>query len=229
MDRKNKYLNKPCYLEFWLIVITGTLHVAVELLLWRGIKGEISVVGLPGRIYNLIAILVWASYVVWRIVVTRGIAHTWGFRRDNFLTALRPNVYFVILGTIALSVYAGVMGQWRLPSTFWIVLLLYPLYGIVQQFALQILITKNLRDVVKKLLIRVLLAASLFSAVHFPNYRLMWLTFLAGFIFTWIYDRHPNIWAVGISHGLLGAFAYYWVLGLDPGAEIVEGIRRFLF
>ena len=228
MDQENKILNKPCYLEFWLIVITGTLHVAVELL-WSGIKRGISVVGLPECIYNLAAILVWASYVIWRIIVTRGIARAWGFRRDNFLAALRPSVYFLILGTIALSVYGGVMGQWRLPATFWIVLLLYPLYGIVQQFALQILITKNLRGVVKTLLIRVLLAASLFSAVHFPNYRLMLLTFLAGLMFTWIYNRHPNIWAVGISHGLLGAFAYYWVLGLDPGAKIVEGIRRFLF
>ena len=142
MNRENKYINKPCYLEFWLIIITGTLHVAVELL-WGGTKGGMSVAGLPERIYNLAAILIWAGYIVWRIVVTRGIVHTWGFRCDNFLAAFRLSVYFLIPGTIALSVYGSVMGQWKLPATFWIVLLLYPLYGIVQQFALQILIIKS--------------------------------------------------------------------------------------
>jgi membrane protease YdiL (CAAX protease family) len=49
----------------------------------------------------------------------------------------------------------------------------------------------------------------------------MVLTFVAGLVFTWIYERHNNLWAIGIVHGILGAVAYYVVLGHDPGAEII--------
>ena len=50
----------------------------------------------------------------------------------------------------------------------------------------------------------------------------MVLTLGAGFFFTLIYRRHPNLWAVGILHGFLGALAYYLVLGEDPGGMVIN-------
>ena len=54
----------------------------------------------------------------------------------------------------------------------------------------------------------------------------MALTLVAGLAFTWIYETYGNLWAVGIVHGLLGALAYYAVLGQNPGAELLGILGR---
>jgi membrane protease YdiL (CAAX protease family) len=50
----------------------------------------------------------------------------------------------------------------------------------------------------------------------------MLLTAPAGIVFTRIFEARPNLWAVGIAHGLLGALAYYIVMGVDPGAQMLS-------
>ena len=65
----------------------------------------------------------------------------------------------------------------------------------------------------------------MFAASHYPRLELVVLTFVAGIFLTLIYRRAPNLWAIGIVHGLLGSLAFYIVLGEDPGAFILE----FLF
>jgi membrane protease YdiL (CAAX protease family) len=55
---------------------------------------------------------------------------------------------------------------------------------------------------------------------------LMALTFPAGVIISWIFAQHRNIWAAGILHGILGATAYYFILGQDPGLQLLELIRK---
>ena len=67
-----------------------------------------------------------------------------------------------------------------------------------------------------------LVASLLFCGAHFPRLPLVALTFVAGFFFTLLYRREPNIWAVGIVHGLLGALFFYVVLQEDPGALVLQ-------
>ena len=69
-------------------------------------------------------------------------------------------------------------------------------------------------------------ASVLFSAAHYPQLQLVALTFVAGFFFTLIYLRHPNLWAVGVAHGVLGSLAFYIVVGEDPGAAILDALGR---
>ena len=47
---------------------------------------------------------------------------------------------------------------------------------------------------------------------------------VAGVFLTLIYQRFPNLWAVGIVHGILGSLAVYIVLKEDPGATIFSFI-----
>jgi membrane protease YdiL (CAAX protease family) len=109
-----------------------------------------------------------------------------------------------------------------MPATFWLLLILYPVWGLAQQFGLQALVTRNLGAVVNRRAWRVAGAAVLFSLAHFPTWELMILVFPAGVVFTWIFDKYRNLWAIGLAHGLLGASAYYFVLGKDPGMEILR-------
>jgi hypothetical protein len=118
--------------------------------------------------------------------------------------------------------YGGRAGHAPAGFTFWLVLLVYPVWGLAQQFALQALITRNLRPLVRPLPVRVSAASALFAAAHFPNLPLMGLVLIAGLVLTTVYEKSRNLWALGLVHGVLGAAAYYFVLGQDPGAAILR-------
>jgi len=212
---------RPSYGELTAVLLTGLGHVALELLGARA-GPRAGALRRPEQAYNAIASVLWCGYVLWRALGSPGMLRAWGFRTDNFARALKPTALFAGVAAFPLLLY----GTWRarlpLPPTFYLLLLLYPLWGLAQQFALQALITKNLRAAVPALPLRAPAAALLFSAAHFPNYPLMILTFGAGLGFTWLHEKHRNLWAVGLAHGLLGALAYYLVLGQDPGADILE-------
>jgi hypothetical protein len=206
-----------------MILATGALQWVVEWA-WRGRVWSLT----PDQFYNFAAIAVWGVYVVRRLVTTRGIGRAWGFRTDNFLKALAPSLLFAACGAALIMLYGTATGRGRLPASFWACLWLYPLYGIAQQFALQALVVRNLRLCVRARSARAAAAGAIFSAAHFPVIPLMLLTAPAGIVFAWIYETRPNLWALGIAHGLLGALAYYFVLGMDPGAQVI-GIVHALF
>jgi membrane protease YdiL (CAAX protease family) len=210
------YGRAPCYPELIAIVAAGAGHVALEL----------SVSATVARVYNVIVPVAAIAYLVWRFRRTEGVARVWGMRLDNFGRALSAHAAFGVAGAIVLLVYGAFAGTARLPATFWLTLGLYPVWGIAQQFALQNLIARNLTDLAQGPVtgpaVTALVAATLFAASHYPRIELVVLTFAAGIVFTLIYRRLPNLWAVGIVHGLLGSLAYYVVLGEDPGAVIVR-------
>jgi hypothetical protein len=147
-------------------------------------------------------------------------------RLDNLPRALAAQLGFAAVGAAVLLGWGRAVGTVSIPSTFWLALALYPVWGTAQQFALQNLVARNLRGMLPDGLPVALVSAALFGAAHYPRLELTLLTFLAGFFFTWIYRRLPNLWAVGIAHGLLGALAFYIVLGEDPGAKILEWLSR---
>ena len=211
---------RPSMLELTLVFLTGLGHVVLELSN-DGMKGAADSIGRPQHIYNLSAGVVWTLYLIWRGFKVPGMRQAWGFRREGFKASLKPGIIFGVIALVPLLLYGHMHGRLPLPASFWLVLGLYPLYGIAQQFALQALITRNLRDCVPRLPLRVLTASILFSLAHFPTWWLMALTFIAGLAFTWIFEKHRNLWAIGIIHGILGSVAYYLVIGQDPGAEIL--------
>ncbi len=201
--------------ELAAIVATGALHVASELWL-----GESTALGLSATATGF-----WAGYLLWRLARSAGIAREWGMRRDNFRTAWRAQLAFLVPGAAALIVLAAVLGQLAFPPTFWLTLALYPLWGTAQQFALQNLIAANVATMLRRPVMVALIAASLFAASHYPRMDLLVLTFAAGVPLTLIYRRNPNLWAVGLAHGILGSLAVYLVAGEDPGALILEMVR----
>ena len=106
----------------------------------------------------------------------------------------------------------------------WVTLALYPLWGTAQQFALQNLIARNLTGLTANPLAIACIASVLFGLSHYPRLDLALLTLAAGIPFTLIFRRRPNLWAVGIAHGILGTLAVYWVAGEDPGAMILQAL-----
>ena len=56
-----------------------------------------------------------------------------------------------------------------------------------------------------------LLAATLFSGVHLPNWFLMAVTLLAGYCCARIYRRYQNLYFLGAAHGTIGFLLFMMV------------------
>jgi hypothetical protein len=180
-----------------------------------GLELFVSATVIP-RIYNFVAAAGFVVYFIWRAAARDGMLREWGLRRDNFLPALRANLCFGVTATLLMLAYGLTAGTLPVPSEFWLALLLYPGWGIAQQFALQNLVARNLTELVPYPLLRAISAAVLFSAAHYPRLALMGLVFPAAMAFVLIYQRWPNLWAVGLVHGWLAAPALYIVLEENP-------------
>ena len=192
----------------------GAAHVATEITFSEAVAFRVSA-GVA---------LVVIAYLVRRVRRLPNILRAWGMRRDNFRECLWPHLAFAAVGLPALVALGAALDPLALPPTFWLVLGLYPLWGIAQQFALQNLLARNVAALVPNRFAIATTAAVLFAAAHYPRLDLVGLTLVSGFAFTLLYLRWPNLWAVGISHGILGTVAAYLVVREDPGALILDSL-----
>jgi membrane protease YdiL (CAAX protease family) len=212
----DSYLNGPCRGEVIAVIAAGTAHVLTELFLSEAVAFAVT----------LAIVIGFAGYLIWRFQRTPGVARAWGFRSDNFRPALAAQFLFGAVGVIVLFAIGSLIGPVELPVSFWLTLALYPLWGLAQQFALQNMIARNLTAWLDSPLAVAVVAAALFAVSHYPRLDLVALTAAAGIFLTLIYRRWPNLWAVGIVHGILGAVAIYVVVREDPGAAILGWLAR---
>ena len=103
-----------------------------------------------------------------------------------------------------------------------LLLVLYPLWGILQQFLVQALGVANLFRLFPQYGWWVAVSAGviLFTLVHYPDWVLMAATGLLACVFIPLYIRDRNLWPLGLYHGWLGTFFYLWVLGRDPWVSV---------
>ena len=71
----------------------------------------------------------------------------------------------------------------------------------------------------------IFLTATLFALVHAPNLELMALALVGGMIWSWVYERAPNLFALGFSHTLMSAIV---MLSL-PAHSMRIGYEYFIY
>jgi hypothetical protein len=98
--------------------------------------------------------------------------------------------------------------------------LLYPLWGIVQQFLVLSLLAANLSALGLSRGVVIAAATAGFTIVHAPNWPLAAASAVLGSVCTWLFLRHRNLWPLGVAHGVLAALFYRWVLGRDSFTEL---------
>ena len=135
-----------------------------------------------------------------------------GWRTDNLREAARlllPPMSAVALLLVGFGWYAGTLDfrRWEGGQSILGVPALSLLWGPLQQYALQGFINRRAQVVFGRGWASVLLTGLLFALFHLPNPWLTLATFAAGVLWAWVYQRAPNLFAVGASHGLLT-----WVL-----------------
>jgi membrane protease YdiL (CAAX protease family) len=127
-----------------------------------------------------------------------------GFRFDNFAAAIR----LLILPT-AVAVVVILVLNWQLSSGNFSLrpirprLLLAPFWALFQQYGLQGFLNRRAQLVLGVGWKSALLVGIIFSVLHMPSPLLVGLSLVGGFVWAWIYQRQPNLFALGLSHSII--------------------------
>ena len=132
------------------------------------------------------------------------------------LARARPAIAFTAVAAAALLILGIAAGRrlWRPEMA--ILLPLYPLWGIVQQLIFQGVLHRRLLVLLRPHWLAALLTAGCFAAVHAGDAKLVGLTFIAGLAWSFLFQRYPNVWVLGLSHGVLAALAYPLAVDRNP-------------
>jgi uncharacterized protein len=162
-----------------------------------------------------------------------------GFSSAYAWAALRLLLFPVLLGIGALLGIGHLTHSLRRSTHFELNLFIVPLWGLVQQYVLQGFIYRRVRLLMvddrqfsrateKQVRRAILATAAIFALVHLPNFTLSLLTFAAALLWSWVYERAPNLWVLGLSHGSLSLVVMHslptWLL-----QSMSIGYKHFLY
>lgn len=173
--------------------------------------------------FIIISVVAWSAYIVYQSSRVRYILQYWGFRVDNF----KPVMFRILpFGVVSVIVFFIVGVQRETINLNWHIipiLILYPVWGIIQQFLVIGLVAGNLQDLKENRpnqFVILLVTALLFGIVHYPYYWLMAGTFVLALLYGFIYLKERNVYVMGLFHGWLGGLFFYTVVDRDPFVEV---------
>ena len=200
--------------EITAVVGTALLHpLFVDVLHQRAVFIALAFVG-------------WCTYIGTRVRANRNVLKEWGLQTQGLLPSFVATSAFSLAALIVMQVVARRQHTLLFRPQMALLLALYPVWGTVQQLLVQGIFDRAMANVgapMSREVLVVLSAALLFGAVHLPDMKLAAATCVLGVAFTVIYLRWRNLWPLGLYHGWLGVFFYYWVLGRDPWSEMFGG------
>jgi len=132
----------------------------------------------------------------------------WGLGRTAFLPSLQWASAFTAAGTLAIYLAGSFLGTWHDRDDGWSRLAVLIPWGLGQQFALQTVFLREAQAALSKSS-GIWLAAFLFAVLHLPNPFLTAATALGALGWCWIYDRHPNLLPLALSHAVLTIVILY--------------------
>jgi hypothetical protein len=193
------------WFEVAAVVATGLLFLLFRYLRLQGI-------------FVPIAASFWTGFVWYHGRREPGVLRTWGFRLDTLWPAFRATSAFSLPFAGLLALVGASRGSLSFPPHAWILMALYPIWGVVQQFLVQALLVRNLEGNLPQSGL-FLVGSCLFAIVHVPEMPLMLATFGLGLVYVPLYLKYRNLWPLGLYHGWLGTLFYLWVLSRDPWVE----------
>lgn len=168
----------------------------------------------PRWVSSLVTLMV-LGLSLWRA----GRTGEWGLRRSAFWPALRRAAAFTLPAVLVLCVAGSMLGAARRRASPWGDLAFLVVWAAGQQFALQTVLLREAQAATSPRQ-GILLAAAVFGALHLPNPFLAPVTLVAALAWCWIYDRHPNLLPLALSHALCTLAILYC---FDP--RITGGLR----
>jgi uncharacterized protein len=175
--------------------------------------------------FIMASIFGWGAYVLYRSKKDSSILAHWGFRTDNFKKVLGLVLPFGIAAVAAFFMTGYFLDTINITWHIIPILLLYPVWGVIQQFLVIGLMAGNLQDLEKQKMSKpliIFLTALIFGLVHYPYYWLMLGTFMLALFYGFIYLKERNVYVMGLFHGWLGGLFFYTVVNRDPFAEVFD-------
>jgi hypothetical protein len=206
--------HKVIWFEILAVIITGLLKFVF--MDWLNMKAS----------YIVFICLFWSVYIFIKFKSNPSMLIDWGIQKQNFKLTFLFILPFAIISMIGIAIYGFVTQSYVLNWHILPIFLLYPLWGLIQQFIVVGLITKNLKSLSNPVLSNfqvILLTSLIFSLAHYPSPFLMFFTFIMQWIFTTAFLRWRNIWPLGLFHGWIATFLLFYALGRDLWDELLAG------
>lgn len=205
-------LSQRQWLEIGAVALTGVGH-----LVFRELDASGAYIPLAGA--------AWGGYIFYRARTEPGWLRELGFSSENLGPAFRDASLLAGGALLLMAGYGAVQGTLDLHPDMLPLMALYPVWGLLQQFLVQGMVAGNLAAAdgwFSSPYFITPVTASVFASVHLPNAGLTAGTFALALGYTPIYLEHRNLWPMGLYHGWLGAFYYFWVLDQNPWRELFE-------
>jgi CAAX prenyl protease-like protein len=170
----------------------------------------------------------WLVFPVWMLasVVAHGdTPKSLGWRADNLWFATKRSVVIFALCIAAVCLAGILLGALHRPVPHLIDpkhFLGYMAFCLLQQVGLNSYLTNRLLGAMDSPALALLVAGTVFAALHWPNPVLVPLTFIGGVAMAWLFASERNIIPLAIGQGILGtlvwwAFPVAWHHGLRVG------------
>jgi membrane protease YdiL (CAAX protease family) len=177
------------------------------------------------RLVIAIPVAVAFAFMLFSHRLRRETARDVGFRFDNFTAAVKLLLLTTLVPAALLLVVGWYMSsinfmRWRGGQSIFGLPALGVLWGLLQQYVLQGFINRRAQLIWGRGKWSILVVALVFAALHLPNPLLTLATFAGGLVWAWVYQRAPNLLALGLSHGLMT-----WVLISTVPASALHGLR----
>jgi len=169
------------------------------------------------------ACLFWFFFITKRYRENTYILRDWGFQKNHFKQTFLFLLPFAG-AAVAAIIWYGIAFRanflnWHLIP----VLMLYPAWGMIQQFMMIGIIAGNLKKMstlnLKESHI-VLITSLLFALIHSPSLPLMAFAFFMEILFTSVFFRWRNLWPLGLYHGWVSSLFLFFVMGRDLWKEL---------
>ena len=122
-----------------------------------------------------------------------------GFSRRAFLPAVRETILFTVPTVLLVLTAGAVKGTLHAQPHALVTLGRLVVWAAAQQWVLQTIVLREVRQVVPRWA-AVVATALVFAFVHIPNPLLVIMTFVGALAWCTIYDRHPNVLPMALSH-----------------------------
>lgn len=174
------------------------------------------------EVFEIVVLVIgWLGYLVSLVARDRPRLAEMGFRREGLRASAAAAFGFAGLATAGMGLWGWRAGTLAISANVVILAVLYPIYGLVQQWLVQGVFARQLARRAPAA-VTVLATATMFGLLHLPDRLAAVATFVLGFALVPIYLRWRNLWALGFVHGWLAIPMYFWVAGVDPWAAAIR-------
>lgn len=157
----------------------------------------------------------WIVFPVWLVasfLLHRDTPNSLGWRADNLWSATRLSATVLLPCIVGVALVGFILGG----SHRSIVHLLVPrhffgymAFCLMQQVGLNSLVTNRILSAMDRPVQASLLAATLFALLHWPNPVLVPLTFVGGFLMSWLFAKDRNILSLAVWQSILGTLVWW--------------------